>query len=72
MVVGVEKFTLERVAMPCKYLISLHLKFAKGSWQEGTPENSCLVLNKNFLYNSLLLEEDSSMKDAEDIPEYKY
>lgn len=37
-VVGIEKFTsLERVAVPYKYLITHYWKFSKGSWQEGTP-----------------------------------
>lgn len=72
-VIGIEKFiSLERVAVPYKYLIILHLKFARGTWQEGTPENSCLTLKKNLSYNLLLLGETLSMKDAEDIPEYKY
>lgn len=46
-VVGIGKFTsLERVVVPYKYLITPHSKFSKGSWQERTPENCCLVLYK--------------------------
>lgn len=72
-VIGIEKFTsLARVAVPYKYLITHIGDFLNAAGKRGTPYNSCLVLCKSFLYHLLLLREVPSMKDAEDIPEYKY
>lgn len=52
--IGIVKFTsLEKAVVLYKYLTTPHLKFSKESWQENTPEDSCLFHYKKFYIKEL-------------------